>query len=162
MRVLEIMTGTPYRCRPECNLGAATELMWIGNCGFLPVVTEDAKVVGVITDRDICVALGTRGQPAGEVAVAEVMSRNVYFCAPEDDVRTALRTMCEARVRRLPVVAQDGTLVGVLSIDEVLQRAELRQLGRVPEISSDEVIRTLQSINAHQLPPPVAAQRAAA
>jgi len=157
MRVLEVMTGTPYRCRPESNLGAATELMWIGNCGFLPVISDDGRVVGVITDRDICIALGTRGRPSGEITVAEAMSKNVYFCTPQDDVRTALQLMSEGRVRRLPVVTRDGVLVGVVSIDEVLLRAEPPQLGRIPELSSEEVIRTFQAINARQLPQAVAA-----
>jgi CBS domain-containing protein len=62
MRVVEIMMGTPYFCQPETNLGSAAELMWTGNCGFLPFVESEGKVVGVITDRDICIALGTRGR----------------------------------------------------------------------------------------------------
>ena len=67
MRVLDVMMGTPYFCRPEKNLGVATELMRKGNCGFLPVVGSEERVVGVVTDRDICIALGTRGRPSGEV-----------------------------------------------------------------------------------------------
>ena len=93
MRVVDIMMGTPYFCRPETNLGSATELMWTGNCGFLPVVGSEGKVVGVVTDRDICIALGTRGRPSGEVTVAYVMSKKVYSCAPDDDVRVALSAM---------------------------------------------------------------------
>jgi len=162
MRVLDVMMGTPYHCRPETNLGAATELMWIGNCGFLPVVSEEGRVIGVITDRDICMALGTRGLPSGEVTVAEGMSKNVYFCAPEDDVHVALRAMREGHVRRLPVITNAGELVGVISIDELLLRAEPLTLGRAPELSSEEVIRTLQAINARQLPQAVAAKSVAA
>ena len=72
MKVKEVMMGTPYYCQPETNLGSATELMWKANCGFLPVQTPDGKVIGVITDRDICIALGTRNRLAGDVAVGEV------------------------------------------------------------------------------------------
>jgi len=50
MRVVDVMMGTPYYCRPESNLGSATELMWTGNCGFLPVMGKGAKVSGIITD----------------------------------------------------------------------------------------------------------------
>jgi CBS domain-containing protein len=159
MRVVEIMMGTPYFCRPETNLGSATELMWTGNCGFLPVVGSEGKVVGVITDRDICIALGTRGRPPGEVTVADVMSRKVYSCAPEDDVRAALGTMREGRVRRLPVVAKEGSLVGVISMDDVLLRAEgSAQPGAV---SSEEVVSAFRAINTHQLSLVVAKQAAA-
>jgi len=162
MRVLDVMTGTPYHCRPESNLGTATELLWIGNCGFLPVVSEAGKVVGVITDRDICMALGTRGRPSGEVTVAETMSTNVCFCAPDDDVRAALRIMREGHVRRLPVVTKDGALIGVISIDDVLLRAEPLHLGKAQELSSDEVIKTLQAINARPVPQAVGAKGVAA
>ena len=101
MKVVEMMMGTPYYCRLNSNLGEATELMWRGNCGFLPVVGGEGNVVGVLTDRDVCIALGTRGRPAGEVAVADVMSKKVFSCAPDDDVHTALGAMREGRVRRL-------------------------------------------------------------
>lgn len=66
MKVKEIMMGTPYTCRKNTNLGEATELMWKGNCGFLPMKEVDGKVCGVITDRDLCIALGTRNSVAGE------------------------------------------------------------------------------------------------
>lgn len=62
MKVKEVMTATPYYCQPETNLVSATELMWNANCGFLPVEGADGKTVGVVTDRDICVALGTRNR----------------------------------------------------------------------------------------------------
>lgn len=159
MRVVEIMMGTPYFCRPETNLGSATELMWTGNCGFLPVVGSEGKTVGVITDRDICIALGTRGRPSGEVTVADVMSRKVYSCAPEDDIRVALGTMREGRVRRLPVVAKDGALVGVVSVDDVLLRAE--GSAQAGTISSEEVVSAFRAINTHQLPLVVAKTAAA-
>jgi len=159
MRVVEIMMGTPYFCRPETNLGSATELMWTGNCGFLPVVGSEGKTVGVITDRDICIALGTGGRPSGEVTVADVMSRKVYSCAPEDDIRVALGTMREGRVRRLPVVAKDGALVGVVSVDDVLLRAE--GSAQAGTISSEEVVSAFRAINTHQLPLVVAKTAAA-
>jgi CBS domain-containing protein len=162
MKVLEVMMGTPYHCSPETNLGAATELMWTGNCGFLPVVGGDGKVIGVITDRDICVALGTRNKPAGEVTVAEVMSHQVYSCSAEDDVHAALKIMREARVRRLPALAKDGTLLGVISMDDVLVRAEPPGLGRAVELSSDEVVKTFQAINLRQVPQAVAKKGAVA
>jgi CBS domain-containing protein len=126
--------------------------MWKGNCGFLPVVGKDGKVAGVLTDRDICVALGTRNQLAGDLTAGEVMSQKVYSCAPEDEIHIAMRVMREGRVRRLPVVAKNGGLVGVVSIDDVLVRAEPLSLGRVAELSSEEVVRTFQAINTRQLP----------
>ena len=151
MRVVDIMMGTPYFCRPETNLGSATELMWTGNCGFLPVVGSEGEVVGVVTDRDICIALGTRGRPSGEVTVADVMSKKVYSCAPDDDVRVALSAMRDGRVRRLPVITREGDLVGVTSMDDVLLRAEGSGAAQAVAISSEEVVNALRAINTHQL-----------
>ena len=161
MKVKDAMVETPYYCQPESNLGSATELMWNANCGFLPVQSADGKVIGVITDRDICIALGTRNCPAGEVSVGQVMSGKLYSCAPGDDIHTALQTMMEAKIRRLPVMAQNGTLVGVLSMDDILFRAEPRSPGKEPELSSDEVVRTFRSI-AQRGDPDVKAKRTAA
>ena len=161
MRVVDVMTGTPYFCAPEANLGIATELMWTGNCGFLPVVESAGKVVGVVTDRDICIALGTRGQPAGDVPVGEVMTQKVYFCSPADDIHAALNTMSERRVRRLPVLAKDGILVGVVSMDDVILHAELGILGKTPDLSLQEVLKTLQAINVRELPEIIAKEAAA-
>ena len=116
-----------------------------------PVESAEGKVIGVITDRDICVALGTRNRPAGEVTVAEVLTGKLYSCAPDDDIHMALQTLKEAAVRRLPVISHNGTLVGVLSMDDILLRAQPSSLGKEPELSSDEVIRTFRSITQRRV-----------
>jgi CBS domain-containing protein len=152
MKVKEVMMGTPYHIPLEANLGMATELMWRGNCGFLPVVDAEKKVCGVITDRDICVALGTRNQTAGQVLVEKVVQRKVYACNPEDDIHVALQTMREGHVRRLPVVDFNGGLAGVVSMDDLLLRAEPDREGREPELSADEVVRGYRTIMKKDLP----------
>ena len=161
MKAKEAMMGTPYYCQPETNLGSATELMWNANCGFLPVEATDGKVIGVITDRDICIALGTRSRVAGDIAVGEVMSGKLYSCAPDDDIHLALQTLKEGKVRRLPVIAQKGSLVGVISMADILLRTEPMSLGREPELSSDEVVRAYRAITQRQVPQVVAKQAAA-
>ena len=152
MRVKEVMVGTPYTCPRDANLGVATEMMWKGNCGFLPVTEPGGKVCGVITDRDICMALGTRNKLAGQVRVGEVMSHKLYACLPDDEIHVALLTMREGRVRRLPVVDIDRKVVGILSMDDVLLHAEGSASGRVVELSTDEVVRTYRAINRRDLP----------
>lgn len=151
MKVKEVMTATPYYCQPETNLGSATELMWNANCGFLPVEGANGKTVGVVTDRDICVALGTRNRLPGDVTVGEVMSGKLYSCDPDDDIHIALQTMREGKVRRLPVIDKNGTLAGVVSTDDILLRAEPTSMGKHPELSSDEVIRTYRAITQRQV-----------
>ncbi len=162
MKVKEVMMGTPYYCQPETNLGSATELMWNANCGFLPVGEQDGKVIGVITDRDICIALGTRNRLPGDIAVGEVMSGKLYSCAPDDDIHVALQTRKEWKVRRLPVIAKKGSLVGVISMDDILLRTEPVSMGKEPELSSDEVVRAYRAINQRQVPQVVPKKAAAA
>jgi CBS domain-containing protein len=162
MKVNEVMMGTPYYCQAETSLGSATELMWNANCGFLPVEAPNGKVIGVITDRDICIALGTRSRLAGDIAVGEVMSGKLYSCGPDDDIHMALQTMKEGKVRRLPVIAQKGSLVGVISMDDILLRTEPMSMGKEPELSSDEVVRAYRAITQRQVPQVVAKQAAAA
>ena len=146
MKVKDLMTATPCYCGPEANLGTATELMWNNNCGFLPVLSVEGQLIGVITDRDICIALVTRNCLASQLTVALVMSGKLYSCGPDDDIHTALQIMSEAKVRRLPVRAQNGNLVGVLSINDIVLRAEPLGFGQTPDLSRDDVVRTLRSI----------------
>ena len=162
MKVKEIMTGTPYTCRKETNLGEATELMWKGNCGFLPVLGDDGKICGVITDRDICIALGTKNKTAGEVTVGEVASRKVYWCTPDEEIHVALLTMRDGHVRRLPVIDADGRPVGVLSMDDILLHAEAGGFNKIVELSTDEVVRTFRAIHRRDLPEPLRKHRVAA
>ncbi len=150
MRVDQLMTGTPASCRSFTNLGEAVELMLSYNCGILPVVDAREKVIGVITDRDICVALGTRHNLPGEITVGEVTRQRAVCCKPDDDVRKALAEMAEARVRRLPVVDDDGKLVGVLSMDDIVMRT--RSARRTVEVTADEVLRILNSVYRPDLP----------
>src|SRR5260370_25370916 len=119
MKVKEVMMGTPYYCQPETNRGSATEVMWNANWGFLPVEAAEGKVIGVITDRDICIALGTRNPLAGYVTVSEVMPGKLYSCAPDDDIHLALQPMKEGKVRQLAVIAAKLPVVGHGSRDPV-------------------------------------------
>lgn len=152
MKVKDVMMGTPYCVPTWANLGMATELMWKGNCGFLPVVDAMQKVYGVITDRDICMALGTRNRLAGEVRVEEIVQRKVCSCGPEDDIHVALQSMREGHVRRLPVVERGGKLAGVVSMDDILLHAEPNSSGNEPELSANEVVRAYRTIMKKDLP----------
>ena len=148
MKVQDIMVKEAKSCRPNTNLAAATEIMWTNNCGALPILDGGSKVVGMITDRDICMAVGTRNQAPSEIAVFEVKPKpqEVYTCAPDDDIHAALRTMQTRKVRRLPVVSNEGALRGILCLDDVALNARKRN-----GISFDDVVETLQTICEHRL-----------
>lgn len=152
MKVQDVMMRTPAFCGPETNLGAAVEILWSRNCGMLPIVDVQQKIAGVVTDRDLCVALGTRNRLPGEITVREVASGNVYACHPEDDIHAALDTMARQKVRRLVVVNGQGGLEGILSMDDVVQHAAARGAGRITELLQAEVIETLQKVYGGDLP----------
>lgn len=148
MKVREIMTSDVKACRPETNLAEAVKLMWDRDCGVLPVVKADGKVFGMITDRDICVAMATRGQTADRIAVRDVTAGKAYTCLPDDDAVAALQTMKAQRVRRLPVVDAEGRLKGILSLNDVVTHAGAA--------SPTEIVSMLTSICEHRRPAAVA------
>ena len=122
--------------------------MWKGGFGALPVVNPAGKVIGMITDRDICIAAATKNRDPGDIRVKEVMSGQVYGCSPDTDIHQAIKIMQEKRVRRLPIRnATDGKLVGILSMDDLARRAEG---GFRAELSAQDVENTLRAICAHQ------------
>jgi CBS domain-containing protein len=124
--------------------------MWSRNCGFLPIVGPQEAVVGVITDRDMSIALATRNRLPGEITVKEVASGTTHSCKADDDIRTALGTMAAKKVRRLPVLDGAGKLKGVLSIDDIVLRADSRTDG---SLSPDELLRSLREVYSAQLQP---------
>ena len=148
MKVKDIMTTDLKTCTPDTTLGEAAHLMWEGDCGILPVV-DDGEMVGVVTDRDICIALATKNARASQLKVGAFAAKKLATCAPEDDVQAALATMKQARVRRLPVVGFDGTVLGILSMNDILLSA-----GAGDAVVNKDVIETLRAICAHHHPGP--------
>jgi CBS domain-containing protein len=153
MRVCDVMRKPPVYCQPDTNLAAATALMWDKDCEALPVVDENARVCGVITDRDICIALGTRNVRGSEVTVCEVTSSSTPTCRVDDDIHIALNTMREARTRRLPVVNGMGGLEGMLSLDDAVMWAQHDDGARRPGVSYEDVVNTFRAICQHRSPP---------
>jgi CBS domain-containing protein len=124
MKVRDVMTTEVGYCQPDAALTQAAEIMWQRDCGVVPVVDAQQKVVGMITDRDICFAAVTQNRAPGEIKVGDVISQNkVRSCSPGDAVEDALKTMKQKQLRRLPVVNRDGVLVGILSLADLIRNA---------------------------------------
>jgi CBS domain-containing protein len=152
MKVSTLMRKPAAYCCPETNLAAAAALMWDEDCGVLPVL-EGGKATSVITDRDICIALGTRDRPASEVAVREVTHRPALTCGVDDQIYMALKTMREGKVFRLPVVNGGGGLEGILSLHDVILWARRGDGADRPGVSYDDVMNTLCAICRHHAHP---------
>jgi CBS-domain-containing membrane protein len=151
MRVEQLMTRNVETCRPDESLHRAAELMWKRDCGALPVVTGEAgaeQVVGMLTDRDVCMAAYMRGRPLWEITVAGAMSRRVCSCRPTDAVGVALKIMETNQIRRLPVLDANDRLVGLLSLADVSREAAREHGQHDPQVTDAALAQALEAIAA--------------
>lgn len=144
MKVRDVMVKDVKFCSPKMNLAAVAEILWKESCGTLPVV-ENGRIFGMITDRDICIALGTRDARPSDTLVKDVSLPKVFYCAPEEDIHAALQTMAAQKVRRLPVIDATGALIGILCLDDIVLFASEKG----GELSYFDVVETLKAICEH-------------
>jgi CBS domain-containing protein len=148
MKVQEIMTRLPETCRPDDNLATAVELLWKADCSVLPITDHTGRVAGILTDRDICIALGTRNARAADTRVESVMRTVVYTCQPTEDVLTVLGRMADHKVRRLPVIDLDNRLVGLVSLNDAVLAA-----GRGRDaVRPAALLDAFKAVCAHRVP----------
>lgn len=161
MNVEKIMTADAKYCTETDSLSRAAQIMWENDCGFVPVIAANGppKLMGVLTDRDICMGAYTQGKPLFEIPVTSAMAHRVVCCKPSDDLKQAEALMKQNHVRRLPVVDEDGVLVGIVSINDLAVEAE-REIAsqKAPELTGNEVANTLASICEHRARRALAAQ----
>ena len=151
MKVKEVMTPDPAAVWQTESLSAAAQSMWENDCGILPVINDERKVVGLITDRDICMATAIRDHKPSNISVTEVMNGAVFSVSTEDDVNQALAIMREHKIRRLPVISKEGELEGILSMNDVVLHAKTTN-GKKPPIDYAAVVKTYQAICQHPVP----------
>ena len=150
MRVSEIMTRSVVTCRPEQFASDAAGLMWEHDCGCVPITdaSADGDLVGIVTDRDLCMAAYTRGLPLHEIRVDSIMAPVVQTCRPSDTLEEAERRMSEAKVRRIPIVGGAGEVVGILSLSDIARARERSRTARFLERLRGDVARTLAAITS--------------
>ena len=137
MKIQDVMSAPAQTCRPSSELGVAATTMLETDCGCLPVVDGHGRVVGILTDRDVCLAVAARHKSPWQIPVRDAMTKRVVTCQQTDDVSVALAAMTEHRVRRLPVVDAEGLLKGVLSIDDLIRHAGTGRARVAPEALLD-------------------------
>ena len=134
--IRELMTKNPCAIDADKSVAYAAKMMRDEDVGLAPIVEAD-RLVGTLTDRDIAVRVVAEGRDPEQTKVREVMSTDVVSVDPQQDLVEALRLMASNQVRRLPVVEEDGKLVGVVAQADVAQRADNEQTGRVVEEISE-------------------------
>ncbi|HEY3816893.1 MAG TPA: CBS domain-containing protein [Polyangiaceae bacterium] len=134
-------------CAPDHALSCAAKIMWDHDCGSVPVVDERGKAVGMVTDRDICMAAFTRDLAPSQMTVGSVCSRALVAVREDESIEAAERLMQRHKVRRLPVIDAEGRPVGVLSIGDLARHARLDQRYRAGDIAPDGILTTLAAVS---------------
>ena len=144
MNVGQLMTRDPGACSPDDSLNLAAQIMWERDCGCVPIVDGERKPIAMITDRDICMAAYTQGQPLWNLPVSRTASRIVVVVHEADTLESAEGLMQAYRIRRLPVVDAEGRLVGVLSMNDLVRHASFAH--RPGDLNADRITRTFAAV----------------
>ena len=152
MKAETVMQRNVQTCQPDDTLRSAARIMCESNCGCVPVVDEWNRLVGMITDRDICIAAYRSNQPLAEIPVSSVMTTRIFSCAPGGSLDRAEATMRDHQVRRLPVVGPVGELLGLLSLTDIAREADRERGQPVREVTWTEVGYTLLSVTRPRAP----------
>jgi CBS domain-containing protein len=130
--IRELMTSNPRTIGQDETVVQAAKMMRDEDVGLAPIVDGD-KLVGTVTDRDIAIRVVAEGKDPGSTKAIEIASRELVTIDPQQDLDEALRLMARHQVRRLPVVEEDGKLVGVVAQADVAEHAPGAKTGEVVE-----------------------------
>jgi CBS domain-containing protein len=150
MTIEPIMSRDVHYCRPDDTLDYAASQMWQHDCGCLPVCARGAegepRVIGVITDRDVCMAALFQAKPLPELKVADAMSRDICVSKVDDRPEDVELLMREQRIRRVPVTDDGGTLIGIVSLADFARAARGAASRKGGAVSERDVGHTLAAI----------------
>ncbi|HEY7817559.1 MAG TPA: CBS domain-containing protein [Vicinamibacteria bacterium] len=144
------MTREVGACRAFDGADQGAKIMWERDCGAVPVLDQEGAVVAMLTDRDLCMAAMLQGKALSEIRVSSAMSKDLWYCRPDDDLSHAEEVMRLRKVRRLPVVDAHGKLLGILSLSDIARASMDRQPGRPRKraVKPSDVGTTLGAISS--------------
>lgn len=146
MNASEVMTTAVQSCRADDNLQRAMQIMWDHDCGVVPVVDAENRVIGMITDRDVAVAAYTQGRPLWQIPVSSAMAKKVHGVEATDSLEMVETLMRRVHVRRVPVLDGQGTLRGIISLNDLARHSQ-RGAGRKADgLRADSIARTLAAV----------------
>jgi len=119
MRIDQLMRKPAITCRANESLHSVAQRMWEQDCGVLPVVDDAGAMVGIVTDRDVCMAAFTQAKPLANIPVTTAMAKAVFSCSGADSIEVAEKLMSEKQVHRLPVVDAKNKPIGVVSLNDI-------------------------------------------
>ena len=119
MRAEDLMTRPIVTCHVNDPLNIAAQLMCDHDCGAVAVVNDDGKLVGMITDRDICMAANAQGRSLEAILVNGAMSKRVVAARPEQSLEELEQLMADHNLRRIPVMDREGRPIGIVSLSDL-------------------------------------------
>lgn len=158
-----LMSPTVVTCGPKDTESRAAQLMWENDCGVVPVVDHSKRVLGVVTDRDLCMGAYTSGSRLAEMEVRDSMSEIVVCCSPKNSLEQALDAMSQERVHRVPVVDAGQQLVGILSMNDVFRHVAGLPPGDARRQLESRAVQAMASIcEPHPQAPDILSEAASA
>ena len=148
MKVRDLMTTDVATATTSAPLSAAVHLMWDCDCGAVPVIEEGSdRVVGMITDRDICIATWSKDRAPSAIPISEAMSPTLFHCAPNDNVALAEHLMRLKQIRRIPVLNEERKLLGIISLADIVAQSQTEAARwNELELAPNEIAATLANI----------------
>ncbi len=140
MKVEKIMTSDVGVCQVNESLAEAAGIMWQKDCGVVPIVDENNQAIGMITDRDVCIAVTSQNRPASEILTGELINGKPITCSLSDSAKDALKKMRKYKIKRLPVVDEKCELAGILSIADFLRIKKNKSFKK-------QLLKTLETIS---------------
>lgn len=135
MNVRDAMTHDPVTCEPATPLRLVATIMLDHDCAAIPIVSS-GEVVGIVTDRDIVCRAVARGWNAAELPASAVMSAPLVAVHPDEDFEDAAQVMKENHIHHLPVIDDDGRLLGIVAQSDLGRRMSNRELGQLARETS--------------------------
>lgn len=146
MNLKDIMTTDVKSCTIDTMLDSVAMMMWENDCGSIAVVDDKGTPIGMITDRDIAMGSALQHRPLWEMATSEITNnRPVFTCNENDDVHSLLTTMQNNKIRRVPVVDDEGHIDGIVSIGDLMAFA--KKDAKSSGLSYDDTVNTCKAVS---------------
>jgi CBS domain-containing protein len=151
MHVRDIMNHPVITCPSDSHVNLAAQLMWEHDLGAIPVVDNEGRLTGIVTDRDICMAAYTQAARLESIPVTTAMAKQVLSCHLDDSIEAAEQLMRAGQVRRVPVIDNDGRPVGIVAMNDLARLAARAKKSGVDR----EIVQTLAAVCAPRFRPDV-------
>ncbi|HYO97492.1 MAG TPA: CBS domain-containing protein [Polyangiaceae bacterium] len=153
MKIVEIMTRDVRTCSPGDTLATAAQIMWENDCGAVPVVDSEGRVLGMVTDRDLAMAAQLQGVALRDSRVASAMARDIKTCSPQDTPATVQAMMQQHKIRRVPVVdGENKKLVGIVTLGDLAYAMSSQQTLGGDGMTWTAIAHTLSAVSAPRVP----------